>query len=109
MAEEQVVPNEQRLKESLQQEKRAFIWACIWMGLAAIALSGYFFVVHWEKRQVSALLLGPPDERGRIVALFKNSERWKALCLFPWLFFTLAFALSMGRWLLSIRRRRIRG
>jgi hypothetical protein len=78
------------------------------MALAAIALGCFFFVVYWEKRQLAALLLAPPDEpqMGRVVALFTSAERWKAVFLFPWLFFTFAFAISMGSWLLSIRNRR---
>jgi hypothetical protein len=106
MRKNQEAPTEQRPKESFQREKHTFAWACIWLGLAVIALAGFFFVEYWVKRQVSAILLGPPDERGRVVALLKSSERWKAAFLFPWLFFTLAFALSMGSWLLAIRHRR---
>ena len=102
-------PIEERLNEYFHREKRTFAWACIWLGLAVIALAGFLFVEHWEKQQVSALLLGPPDEMGRIVALLKSSVRWKAAFLFPWLFFTIAFALSMGSWLCSIRNRRKRG
>jgi len=57
--ENQAAPSDQRLRELLQRKKYAFYWSCIFMGLAAIALGGFYFVVYWEKRQLAELLSGP--------------------------------------------------
>jgi hypothetical protein len=106
---EEVVPSpdDERLKVAFQREKRAFVWTCIWMGLAAILWCGIAGIALWEHSERLRLVSIPGDARfGAELRLSANAFWWRIALGVAALPATFCFVASMANWLLIMGGRR---
>ena len=106
MKEEIPLPTESALAERGRREKKAFWWACGFLGATTLVWIGTGIGVYFAQRRLFELMAVPDVTVEDVRAFIARVQFWRYGAFGLLAILALGFFVNLARWIIAIRRRR---